>query len=84
MAELATISRPYANAVFGLAKSEGTLAQWSGVLAVLDTTAQQDSVKDLLSSPDLAASDKAAKLAEICAEEITDQGNAFQIGRAHV
>ena len=38
MAELATISRPYANAVFGLAKSEGTLAQWSDVLAVLDTT----------------------------------------------
>jgi F-type H+-transporting ATPase subunit delta len=77
MAELATISRPYANAVFGLAKSEGTLAQWSGVLALLDTTSQQGSVKDLLRSPDLAAVDKASKLAEICAEEITDQGKAF-------
>ena len=77
MAEQATISRPYANAVFDLAKSEGTLAQWSGVLAVLDTTSQQGFVKALLSSPDLAASDKAAKLAEICSEEITDQGNAF-------
>ena len=77
MAELATISRPYANAVFGLAKSEGTLAQWSGVLAVLDTTSQQETVKSLLISPDLAASDKAAKLSEICAEEITEQGNAF-------
>jgi F-type H+-transporting ATPase subunit delta len=77
MAELATISRPYANAVFGLAKSEGTFAQWSGVLALLDTTSQQGSVKDLLRSPDLAAVDKASKLAEICAEEITDQGKAF-------
>jgi F-type H+-transporting ATPase subunit delta len=60
MAELATISRPYENAVFGLAKSEGTLAQWSGVLALLDTTSQQGSVKDLLRSPDLAAVDKAS------------------------
>jgi F-type H+-transporting ATPase subunit delta len=77
MAELATISRPYANAVFGLAKNEGTLAQWSGVLSVLDTTSRQGPVKELLSSPDLAASEKASKLSEICAEDLTDQGVAF-------
>ena len=35
MAELATIARPYANAVFDIAKSGGALEDWSRMLGVL-------------------------------------------------
>jgi len=77
MAELATIARPYANAVFELAKSENTLEQWSRMLAVLDGTARNATVALLLSSPDLGPHAKAFRLAEICGDELDDRGRKF-------
>ena len=35
MAELATLARPYANAVFGIAKQSATLDGWSRALEFL-------------------------------------------------
>lgn len=77
MAELATLSRPYANAVFGLAQSAGTLEAWSTSLATLVATSQNDVVQIMLDSPDLAAEDKANKLAELCGDEIDSQAGPF-------
>lgn len=77
MAELATIARPYANAVFELAKRDANLDQWSSMLAVLDATTQHESVAMLLSSPDLASSAKALRVADICGDELDEQGNKF-------
>ena len=34
-------------------------------------------VQTMLSSPDLAAADKASKLAELCADEINDEASPF-------
>ena len=73
MAELATIARPYANAVFDLAKSAGSLDAWSRMLAVLASTAEHETVSVLLSSPDLSPVAKAGKLGELCGDEIDDQ-----------
>ncbi len=77
MAELATIARPYANAIFELAKSEASLDQWSRMLAVLDGTAQNETVALLLDSPDLPSSAKAFRLAEVCGDELDDRGKKF-------
>ena len=77
MAELATIARPYANAVFDLAKRDGNLEQWSGMLAVLDATTQHPTVARLLDSPDLPAAAKAFRLAEVCGDELDDRGKRF-------
>ena len=77
MAELATIARPYANAVFDLAKRDGNLEQWSGMLAVLDATTQHPTVAQLLDSPDLPAAAKAFRLAEVCGDELDDRGKRF-------
>lgn len=77
MAELATIARPYANAVFGLAKRESALDRWSGMLAVLTATTQHDTVRTLLESPDLPGNAKAFRLAEVCGEELDDRGKKF-------
>lgn len=77
MAELATIARPYANAVFRLAKQESTLDSWSRSLAVLSGAASHERVQVLLHSPDMPASAKAFKLAEICADDLDDRGRKF-------
>jgi len=77
MAELATIARPYANAVFDLAKSAGSLDAWSRMLAVLASTAEHETVSVLLSSPDLSPIAKAGKLGELCGDEIDDQARKF-------
>ena len=77
MAELATLSRPYANAVFDLAQSSGNLESWSKTLNILVTTSRDIAVQTMLESPDMAAIEKAAKLAELCADEIDDDAGSF-------
>ena len=53
MAEAATIARPYAEAVFGLADKPGagTLAKWSSVLAALAAAAAHPDVRALIGDP---------------------------------
>ena len=77
MAELATIARPYANAVFSLAKRENALDRWSGMLNVLAATTEHPTVNALLDSPDLPGSAKAFRLAEVCGDELDDRGKKF-------
>ena len=77
MAELATIARPYANATFELAKSDGTLDGWSRMLSVLTATTANETVALLLDSPDLPANAKAFRLAEVCGDELDDRGKKF-------
>lgn len=77
MAELATLSRPYANAVFGLAQETNSLEAWSKALSVLVAASGNSVVQTMLSSPDLAAADKAGKLAALCADEINDAASPF-------
>ena len=77
MAELATLSRPYANAVFGLAQSSGSLESWSKTLNILVTTSGDTTVQTMLDSPDMASVEKAVKLAELCADEINDDTGSF-------
>ena len=82
MAELATIARPYANAVFELAKADNALDEWSRMLNVLASTSQHDAVVVMLSSPDLSPNDKAAKLADLCAGEVDEQAQKFLLALA--
>ena len=77
MAELATIARPYANAVFELAKRDTSLDQWSRMLAVLDGTTQHETVALMLLSPDLASAVKAQRLVDVAGDELNDQGKMF-------
>jgi F-type H+-transporting ATPase subunit delta len=51
MAELITIARPYAEAVFALADRAGTLAVWSGVLERLALAAADPAVGPVLGNP---------------------------------
>ncbi|RPG31156.1 MAG: F0F1 ATP synthase subunit delta [Gammaproteobacteria bacterium TMED92] len=82
MAELATIARPYANAVFDLARANDALDEWSRMLGVLAATSQDETVAVMLVSPDLAPAAKAAKLGELCAGEVDDQAKKFLLALA--
>jgi len=52
MAELATIARPYAEALFRVAKS-GNLAAWSGLVSEMAAAANHPDVKALANNPKL-------------------------------
>ena len=54
MADNHTIARPYAEAVFELARSAGTLAQWSAALGGAATLLADGQVAKFLANPSLA------------------------------
>ena len=51
MAEISTIARPYAEAVFALADQGGSLAQWSDTLGWLASVAQAPEMGELFGNP---------------------------------
>jgi F-type H+-transporting ATPase subunit delta len=73
MAELATLARPYANAVFAVAKQDGDLERWSRMLGFLAVASSDPQVKLLLDSPEVADEQKAFRLSEVCGDELNDR-----------
>jgi F-type H+-transporting ATPase subunit delta len=53
MAEIATIARPYAEAVFKVADGEGKLAAWADVLDRLAAVAANPAIGELLGDPNV-------------------------------
>jgi len=51
MAEISTIARPYAEAIFEIADKAGALAQWSTTLGNLAAAAEHPDVRQLLGNP---------------------------------
>ena len=51
MADLATIARPYAKAIFNLALEQNTLTEWSKMLAVLSLAASDQIMRNLYTNP---------------------------------
>ena len=77
MAETATLARPYANAVFDLARSADRLAQWSAMLGLLARTVGTDEVGELIAAPSLNPAAKAHQLIDVVREEIDDRCRRF-------
>ncbi len=74
MAELITIARPYAEAVFSLAKEEGNLSDWSEQLANLATIANDDAMQEMLSNPAYSEADVVSVFEEIMGNNLTAGG----------
>lgn len=77
MAEIATLARPYANAVFGLARSAGRLTEWSPMLALLARAVETDQVRELIAAPSLAPAVKAHQLIDVVREDLDDRCRRF-------
>jgi F-type H+-transporting ATPase subunit delta len=72
MAELATIARPYAEAVFRLAKEGNALAAWSQKLAFIAAIYQDPQMQAAIGNPRVTANDVERLLLSICGERIDD------------
>lgn len=65
MAEFATIARPYAKALFGLAQEKNQIESWLGGLKDLASVVQQKKVAKFIDQPEKSASDKVEVLADL-------------------
>jgi F-type H+-transporting ATPase subunit delta len=60
MAELVTIARPYAEAVFRIALENKALAAWSERLSLLSAIAADKQMRSCIGNPELSATQKSA------------------------
>ncbi|ENV1835144.1 TPA: F0F1 ATP synthase subunit delta [Neisseria gonorrhoeae] len=65
MAEFATIARPYAKALFGLAQEKNQIESWLGGLEKLAAVVQEGKVASLIDRPETNASEKADILIDL-------------------
>ncbi|ASK26914.1 F0F1 ATP synthase subunit delta [Neisseria chenwenguii] len=65
MAEFATIARPYAKALFGLAEEKNQIESWLGGLKTLAAVARDRKVAALVEQPETKASEKAKVLIDL-------------------
>lgn len=77
MAEPATLARPYAHAVFGIAKELRRFDAWSRRLKMLAAAVREPRIRDMLQTPTLGSEEKAHKLAQLCQDDLDDHGRTF-------
>lgn len=72
MTDLSKIARPYAGAVFALAKQEGTLQAWSGSLQALSLIASDPVAIALMKNPKFSKEDLVDLFLSIAAEDLVE------------
>lgn len=77
MAELVTIARPYAEAVFRLAQDGNAFDAWSRMLATCAAVAQDAQMVALTTNPNVIAADVARVFLGVCDTELNEQGKNF-------
>jgi len=77
MAEQATLARPYAEAVFSLAKETKQLQQWGDYLSLLEQIVTAPDMLVLFSNPHMSTRNIAGLLQDICEEhqQLGEQAN---------
>ena len=73
MAELSSIARPYAQAVFELAKDSGHYGPWSEALEFLATVAADKDMAALFSNPRVSRQQAADIVIELLGEVVGDE-----------
>ena len=74
MAEQITIARPYAEAVFKLAKEKDALSAWSDMLKVISQVTSFEQVQALVSNPGITADKLLKIILDICGSKLNDEG----------
>lgn len=77
MAELSTVARPYAQAVFEIAQEQGNLAAWSDMLAAAATVSDDPAMQQVLASPGITREQVADLFVEVCGDALDDGGRNF-------
>ena len=68
MADFGTVARPYARAVFDIAREANDLARWSKALAAAAAIAENRSARSYLSRPELGAAERSEFFAAVVAD----------------
>lgn len=69
MAELSTLARPYAEAVFRLAKDKNALGEWSGRLATLAAIVSDAQMQAVIADPNTSVSQAAELIGSIASAD---------------
>jgi F-type H+-transporting ATPase subunit delta len=77
MAEIATLARPYAEAVFRLADASGTLAAWSGTLRILAQAAAHPDMQECMSKYALTHAQLQELFLSLAPGEMSAEANNF-------
>lgn len=72
MAELITVARPYAKAVFAEAGEKSALDAWSDDLAILAAYAADADMAKVLVHPSLTAEQKIQALTDVCGDKLNE------------
>jgi len=73
MAELSTLARPYAEAVFKRAKQTGNTEQWSEELAFLAVLAQDPDIVTIIGNPKVSKDRVMQLLLDICQDHLSEE-----------
>ena len=77
MADLTTIARPYAKAVFQQARRDKALEKWSEQLALLVAVTEDPLMQTFLDSPDVDAGEKCQAVLDVGGEKLGAEAGNF-------
>jgi F-type H+-transporting ATPase subunit delta len=77
MAETATIARPYAEAVFGLAEKSGSSAKWLAWLATMAQVAGNPEMRECIANPNVGAKPLYDLFIALCREDFPAEARNF-------
>ena len=72
-----TAARPYARAVFELARAAGDYASWSAMLAMLTQVVTNPQMLPLLGNPTVKKGVLARLVQDVCGQRLSEQGRNF-------
>ncbi|CAG0969502.1 F-type H+-transporting ATPase subunit delta [Burkholderiales bacterium] len=77
MAELTTVARPYAEAVFAIAQEANALDTWSKMLGFAAAVAADPTMQAVVDNPRLSDDQKAKLFFDVCGEKLDAAGKRF-------
>jgi len=81
MAENITLARPYAQALFDLARADNQLPAWSAVLNIAALVVEDDSARSVLGNPVVSDHKRVELIAAVCGQADTAGGNLLAQAR---
>ncbi|MDC6477189.1 F0F1 ATP synthase subunit delta [Methylophilaceae bacterium] len=77
MAEISTIARPYATAVFNFAKESKGLSNWSDTLVLLSAVIQDEHIKSIIEDSKVLDSEREDLILNVCKGKLDENGSNF-------
>ena len=74
MAEISTIARPYAVAIFNLAKEENALSEWSDMLSLMSGVVENKAINSFVLDSKVLDTDRKELILNICGDKINSSG----------